>query len=445
MSTDSPSFAAVTLGCRVNQYETQSFREQLISHGFSEKKFDDLCDVYIVNTCAVTGESARKSRQMIRRALNVKQTHPDVFVCVTGCFVQGAYPDAKNDPLFENVDLVCGNPEKEKLASLILEHQKTVALSDLTHRRLYPHLSISSFKNTRAFVKIEDGCDSFCTYCYVPFVRGRAVSRPWREIVSEVSNLAANGFHEIVLTGIETGFYGVGLDEKITLCDLVERLQGTPGLERIRFGSLKPDVFTGEFCKRLARVPEVMPNFHLSLQSGSDSVLSAMGRRYTRRTEEEAIANIYEAFPDAGLSADLICGFPGETEEDFAASSDLVTSSRLLHTHIFPYSPREKTKAASMPDQIPEEIKRDRCARMLEAAKASSLNFARKRKGTAYRILCEKCKDGVAYGYTENFVYTATPVPYPVPVGEFFLSVLTDEIRFSTESMTVSGKFSEIG
>lgn len=439
----------VTLGCRVNQYETQAVREAILKQGFEEAPFDSPCDIYFINTCAVTSESVRKDRQMIRRALREKERNPDAVVCVCGCFSQGAWN--RDDEVLDQVDVLAGNTKKGSLASVLLRlsempsyQRKRVDLrEDISKVREYEDVCLSHSHNARAFLKIQDGCNSFCSYCYVPLVRGRVRSRRPEEVEKELLRLVQGGYREVVFTGIETGAWGTDLDGEGDLVSLMERLHDTEGLERIRFGSLKPDLFTDEFCRRLAALPKVMPHFHLSLQSGSDEVLRAMGRKYTRADEDLAVETIHRYFSDAGLSADVICGFPGEREEDFLASADLVKKSGLLHTHIFPFSPREGTRAAKMPQTVSEEEKKRRCAALLEVARESSAAFADKRKGKTYRVLCERIRDGVFYGYTENFIYTATPAAAEHQVGNVYPVTLTEEKNFSVETMTVSAKSAE--
>lgn len=436
--------AMITLGCRVNQYETQAIREELFQLGFKEVPFDSESDVYLINTCAVTGESERKARQVIRRALRQKEKNPHAVVCVCGCFSQGAGEDS----VFLGVDVVAGNTGKSKLAAILanlietpIENRKKIDLRcDIAKVTEYEPLSVCRSHNARAFVKIQDGCNSFCSYCFVPFVRGRVRSRSMDEIVAEVYRLAENGYREIVLTGIETGAYGQDFSEKDGLCTLVEKLQKIPGIERIRFGSLKPSLFTESFCSRLSSFSKVMPHFHLSLQSGSARVLKAMGRNYTRFDELQAVENIKRYFPDAGLSADLICGFPGEKTQDFSDTVSLVEQVGLLHTHIFPFSPRAGTRAATMPDPVDGNEKKQRAAILLEKAKEMSCRFGEERAGKTYRVLCERICDGYAFGYTENFIYTKTPAPDCLQVGEVFSVELTNEKRFIVETMTVIGK-----
>ncbi len=438
----------MTLGCRVNQYETQSIREDLERAGFVQKSFDEPSDIYLVNTCAVTEESAKKSKKILRRALRRKEENPRVIVCVCGCFSQGA----GEDPCLSQVDLIAGNTGKSKIAALLTELYDTLPekreridlREDIAKPIPYEKMQVCRSHNARAFVKIQDGCNSFCSYCYVPLVRGRVRSRGLEDVKSEVLRLAENGYREVVLTGIETGAWGEDLGKEKSLCYLVEAVCQTPGLERIRFGSLKPTLFTRDFCSRLAALPKVMPHFHLSLQSGSTKILSAMRRKYGREEEESAVEEILRAFPDAGLSADLICGFPGETEEDFLETLSLVKNAGLLHTHIFPYSPRKGTLAYKMEETVSPEEKKERCVRLLEIAKQSSLDFAKVREGREYSVLCERIRDGFALGYTENFIYTKTPVSCCHRVGEVFRATLGSQCSFSVESMTVLAKSAEM-
>lgn len=447
MSIENKTCAFLTLGCRVNQYETQAIREKLLAAGLKEVSFDEKSDVYVVNTCAVTGESARKSRQMIRRALRRKEEDPDVLVCAAGCYTQGEREHP--DELLREVDLLFGTSDKSRIPEAILQlladRKQSVQnhLRDVSHERVYDPMEVSGSVNARAFLKIEDGCNSFCSYCYVPLVRGRVRSRPEEEILAEAQRLCDNGYREIVLTGIETGAYGEDRGERDALAVLAAKVSMIPALKRIRFGSLKPTVLTENFLSALSGTEKIMPHFHLSLQSGSDRVLSAMRRRYDRRDEEEAIERIRRYYPDAGLSADLIVGFPGETESDFLETDALISHAGLLHSHIFPYSQRRGTPAADMCDQLPAPVKKDRAARLLKTAKSASLRFAEERQGRRYSVLCEKCVDGYAYGYTENFIYTRTPVLRQIPAGEIVSVSLGGERTFSVETMTVTGKMAQ--
>jgi threonylcarbamoyladenosine tRNA methylthiotransferase MtaB len=432
--------AFLTLGCRVNQYETQCIREALFTLGFEEAGFEEPCDLYLVNTCAVTAESVRKGRQMIRRALRDKQANPKALVCVCGCFSQGV-----EDEVLLEVDVLAGNTQKSHLPAILAkladtpleERQKMDLREDILRVKEYENMSLCRSHNARAFVKIQDGCNSFCSYCFVPFVRGRVRSRALEEVCSEVQSLAQNGYREVVLTGIETGTWGEDLFGKADLLSLVEAVHKIEGIDRIRFGSLKPTLFSDEFCRKMASFEKVLPHFHLSLQSGSTRILEKMGRKYTREDELSAIETIYRYFPDAGLSADLICGFPDEREEDFEESVSLVRRANLLHTHIFPFSPRSGTRAETMEPKISEEIKKARALALLEEAKAQSRIFHKKRVGKCYKVLCERVRDGYMLGYTENFIYTKTPAPENAKIGEVYSVILSDEADFNVETMTV--------
>lgn len=436
--------AFLTLGCRVNQYETQCIREALFSLGFEEAGFEEPCDLYLVNTCAVTAESVRKGRQMIRRALRAKKANPEALVCVCGCFSQGV-----EDEVFSEVDVLAGNTQKSRLPAILKkladtpleERQKMDLREDISRVREYENMSLCRSHNARAFVKIQDGCNSFCSYCFVPFVRGRVRSRSLEEVCREVRSLSQNGYREVVLTGIETGTWGEDLFGKADLLSLVEAVHTIEGIDRIRFGSLKPSLFSDEFCRRLSSMEKVLPHFHLSLQSGSTRILEKMGRKYTRADEMRAVETIYRHFPDAGLSADLICGFPDERNEDFADSVSLIRDANLLHTHIFPFSPRSGTRAETIEPKISEEIKKERAAILLDEAKAQSRAFHEKRIGKCYGVLCERVRDGHMLGYTENFIYTKTPAPENAKIGEVYPVVLSEKADFSVETMTV---FSQI-
>ncbi len=435
----------LTLGCRVNQYETQVIREGLLSLGFQEVGADENWDLLVLNTCAVTAESVRKGRQTLRRALRYRREHPEAVVCVCGCLPQGGELERE---LAESVDVLCGNTKKGSLALLLaklcdtpLSQRRPLDLrEEISQPRPYENMCLSRSHNARAFVKIEDGCNSFCSYCFVPLVRGRVRSRSMQEVYDEVVRLTRNGYREIVLTGIETGSYGQDFSDGTDLVSLVESLHGLPMLERIRFGSLKPTVFTESFCSRLAEMKKVMPHFHLSLQSGSDAVLKAMRRTYSREQELLAIQTIRNYFPDVGLSADLICGFPSETEGDFLDSVSLVRKAGLSHTHIFPFSPRKGTLAASMEQSVSEEEKKRRCAHLLDVAKEQSVAFFEQRRGREYRVLCERVRDGAMLGYTENFLYTKTEGEVPFEVGRIYTVRIGDRARFSVETLTADAK-----
>ena len=428
---------ALTLGCRVNQYETQACCEIFESFGYTVSEPSEDCGAFFVNTCSVTLESDRKSRQMIARLVRLaRPSGAPVLVC--GCHVQ-AHPDEVfgYDRVF-----FCGNSDKSAFVRSFLEGAAASApvYSRKEMDRFFPS-SVSSSKNTRAFVKIEDGCDNFCSYCIVARLRGPVRSRPAAEVVEDVRRLAANGFREIVLTGIETSFYGrdLGGDDLVTLSERVSRIEG---VERIRFGSLRPTLFTRDFCRRLSGAGKVMPHFHLSVQSGSDRVLSLMRRGYGRGDVLRAFENVREFFPDAAFSADVICGFPGETEEDFLSSVSLVDEGRFIHTHVFPYSERPGTLAATMPDSVPVAVRRERAARLAGKAGDIAASFISDHAGAVMTILAEKVGRRIV-GHTENFISVRLPAAPDVSQGDFVRVVLSGECETVRGSLFAAARIKE--
>ena len=384
--------AFLTLGCRVNQYESEALSEALEELGYAPAAFSDRCDLYVINTCAVTEESVRKSRQMVRRAI---KRNPEAMVCVCGCAAQ-LEPDTFAG--IEGVSFVCGTRNKEALVEAVrLQAGKTVSVKP-PEGALSP-TRITRFDRTRAYVKIQDGCDGKCAYCVIPSVRGRIVLRPEAEIVSEVQALAAGGCHEVVLTGIETASYGIGL------VGLIEKIAAIEGIERIRMGSLEPSFLKPAFIDAVAAIPKVCPHFHVSVQNGSDTVLKRMRRKYNAAMLEQNLAYIRKVMPQVNFSADIIVGFPGETEEEFAASCELLKRIGFLHLHIFTYSKRPGTEAATMPDQVDESVKTDRLHRL--EAMADAMKAARLHELIAadesLTVLAETVSGGYLMGHTASF------------------------------------------
>ncbi len=352
-----------TLGCKVSQYETEAIREGFIDRGFTALPFEERCDVYVINTCTVTRESDRKSRQMIRRAI---KKNPDAVVAVVGCYTQRT-PDevAKID----GVDIVLGTDKKMSVIGLAIDMlegrgERTVSVTDVNCADFEP-MTIRTAERTRAYLKIEDGCESRCTYCAISDARGRVRSKPKGDVIAEVESLAASGIREIVLTGIETGSYGRDFDYEYDLGDLIAELDARGSCERIRLGSLAPELVGDKFVQKIRDASILAPHFHISMQSGSDRVLRAMKRRYTAERAIENIERLRAAFPGAMFTTDLMVGFPGETEEDFLMTVDFVRRVRLLDAHVFAYSRRAGTPAATYPDQIPEDVKHERSERLI--------------------------------------------------------------------------------
>lgn len=390
-----------TLGCRVNQYESDAISELLINKGHNVTSFDNECDVCIINTCTVTAESDSKCRKLIRRVLRT-----GIPVAVIGCFVQGADDEAE----LEQVNYISGNRNKGE----IVDYIDRIANGERIDRRQslvgaeYEGLCISAPRYVKAYVKIEDGCNNFCSYCYVPFVRGRVRSRDEEDIISEIKRLNNNGYREIILTGIETSAYGEDRGEGDALCKLVERIQKECPVERLRFGSLNPLFFTEDNVRRLAEAG-VMPHFHLSVQSASSRVLEAMKRRYTATELYSAVERIRRYFPDVNLSCDMICGFPGETDGDFAESIKFIEEAQMLHTHVFQYSDRKGTVASRMTNALSDELIHRRADEMNLLAAELHKGIFRANIGKEYNVLVEFFKGDVAFGYTENYINLRFP------------------------------------
>lgn len=406
-----PTAAVITLGCKVNQYESEAVAERLASLGFSVLPAEEPCDVYVVNTCTVTAEADRKSRQTLRRA---RRRNPDAAVIVIGC-------SSENDPnalsKIDGVTYVIGNKDKLRAADLALDIIKNgapaspVVLADgeMHSIREIEKMSITKAPRTRAYVKICDGCDGKCSYCIIPSVRGSVRSRPIAEIKEEVETLVRGGCSEVVLTGIETASFGH--DTKETLHDLLISLLDTNGLHRIRMGSLEPTVMRPEFIKTVAQSERIVPHFHLSLQSGCSRTLAAMRRKYNAKMAMDKLDSLRDAIPDVMFTTDIIVGFPGETDEDFEETLDFVRRARFLSMHVFQYSKRRGTPAAVMKDQVPEDKKHERSARLIALGQEISNSVVADyiARTPEADVLFESDIGGEHAGHTANFVEVRTP------------------------------------
>ena len=363
--------AFCTLGCKVNQYETDAMRGSFEAEGYEVKEFSQEASVYVINTCTVTNMADRKSRQMMHRA---KKKNPDGIIVAVGCYVQAAKEQLEEDTL---IDLVIGNNMKSQVVQIVEQYiqdnrhteDRDAYVADIAHSHEYETMHIEMVsEHTRAYIKIQDGCNQFCSYCIIPYARGRVRSRKMEDILQEVRNLTANGYKEIVLTGIHISSYGLDFEhtadeqedygpfKNSALIDLIEALSGIEGLERIRLGSLEPRIITENFVRRLCKVPQICPHFHLSLQSGCDETLKRMNRHYTTALYLEKCGILRQYFDRPALTTDVIVGFPGETEEEFAQTERFLETVHFSDMHIFKYSKRRGTKAADMPNQIDPQI-----------------------------------------------------------------------------------------
>ena len=420
-----PKAALHNLGCKVNAYETEAMQQQLEERGYEIVPFDQKADVYIINTCSVTNIADRKSRQMLHRA---KKLNPEAVVVAAGCYVQVASDALKED---SSVDIIIGNNNKARLADILEEYMKDRQgdeggyVLDIARAREYEELHVSRLgEHTRAFIKVQDGCNQFCSYCIIPYARGRVRSRKPEDVEAEVKGLVARGYREVVLTGIHLSSYGTehmegspvkgGDWDSGPLWDLIERIHRVEGLERIRLGSLEPRIITREFAEKLAGLPEFCPHFHLSLQSGCDATLKRMNRHYTTEDYLRRCGILREIFDHPAITTDVIAGFPGETEEEFEETRRFLETVRFYEMHVFKYSKRQGTRAAVMEDQVSEQVKARRSDVLLELEKTMSREYRERFAGSRVSVLFEEAAEigGKWYmmGHTPQYVRAALPL-----------------------------------
>lgn len=400
------------LGCKVNAYETEAMQQLLEEAGYEIVPFQEKADVYVINTCSVTNIADRKSRQMLHRA---KKMNPDAVVVAAGCYVQAAGEELKKDAA---IDVIIGNNRKKDLVPLLDEyfagkHVEEDSLIDIGKTREYEALHINKIADhTRAFIKIQDGCNQFCSYCIIPYTRGRVRSRKPEEIMEEIKGLVDKGYQEVVLTGIHLSSYGLDLDG-ITLLDLMVKIDKIQGLERLRLGSLEPRIVTEEFTRTLAGLRTICPHFHLSLQSGCDATLKRMNRRYTTEEYEKGCQILRKYFDRPAITTDVIVGFPQETEEEFARTVEFLKRIHFYEMHVFKYSRRAGTRAADMPGQLTENQKGQRSDVLLKLDQEMSLEYRRSFLGEEKEVLMEEkiVIDGTEYlvGHTREYVKAAIP------------------------------------
>ena len=422
------------LGCKVNAYETEAMQHLLEEAGYEIVPFTQKADVYVINTCSVTNMADRKSRQMLHKA---KKNNPDSIVVAAGCYVQTSEKEVLNDL---SVDIVIGNDRKHDLVRLLEEYSldsvnDTVDdINDGKHD--FEELFIDQTKeHTRAFIKVQDGCNQFCSYCIIPYARGRVRSRRFENVIAEVERLAANGFKEVVLTGIHLSSYGVDFEEATGLLELIQAVNAVKGIERIRLGSLEPKIVTEHFASELSKLDKICPHFHLSLQSGCDATLKRMNRKYTTKEYERGCELLRKYFVHPAITTDVIVGFPGETEEEFEQTKAYLEHIHFYEMHIFKYSKRKGTRAAVMPDQIDEQIKAARSEKLIALGHDMSKEFRKFYIGKNEEVLFEeKAVIGdkeYFVGYTKEYVKVAKKTDENLEnqiVSGRISGMLTDEI-----------------
>ena len=408
------------LGCKVNEYETDAMKQQMAAAGYRILDFEEKADVYIINTCSVTNIADRKSRQMIHQA---RKRNPEAVIVAAGCYVQARDEEVLREGY---ADIILGNDKKGHLPELVSEFMETRQtirqVDDLKKPRAYEELSLTDHvEHTRAFVKIQDGCNQFCSYCIIPFTRGRVRSRKKEDILQEIRFLAQQGYKEVVLTGIHISSYGMDFrgdtvyqpEKSEELLDLLEELEKVPGLMRVRLGSLEPRIITPDFVKRLRGLSKFCPHFHLSLQSGCDETLKRMNRRYTTKEYKESVELLRDAFNHPAITTDVITGFAGETDEEFAVTKQFLSDLELYEIHVFPFSVRKGTAAEKMPGQNPESVKKARSRELLDLTAHQSRSFREWYLEKEAEVLLEETEEwnGTLYtvGHTREYVKVAFP------------------------------------
>lgn len=395
--------AMLTLGCKVNQYESNAMAQKFIDAGYEICNINENPDIAIVNTCTVTNIADRKSRQILRR---VKEENENAIVVAVGCYVQVAKDKLEK---IEEIDLCLGNVEKKDIVDIvenyIQEHKKIPKIVDVNQEKEYDEMGLTTYtEKTRATIKVQDGCNQFCTYCLIPYARGRVRSRGKQNIIGEVKKIAETGIKEIVLTGIHIASYGKDFEEDYKLINLLEDLNKIDGIQRIRLGSLEPTIITEEFAKRLSNLDKICNQFHLSLQSGCDETLKRMNRKYTCQEFEEVTDILRKYFKDVSLTTDIIVGFPGETEEEFNKTYEFLKKIKFYKMHVFKYSPREGTPAAQMPNQVDGNIKEQRSQKLIELSNNNQNEYNKSYIGKLLRVLFEEKTNGMWTGYTTNYI-----------------------------------------
>ena len=409
-----------TLGCRVNQYESEAMAEKFIREGYEVVDSSEIADVYVINTCTVTNMGDKKSRQIISKA---RRLNNEAIIAVVGCYSQMA---PKEVSAIDGVDVVLGTRNKGDVVYYVNkardEQKIQVHVEGVLKNNKFEDLNIEEYQDkTRAFLKIQDGCNRFCTYCTIPYARGSVCSKEPRKVIDEVKKLASHGFKEVILSGIHTASYGLDLDGNITLIDLIEDIEKIEGIERVRIGSIEPAFFTNEVIEKVKGFKKLCPHFHLSLQSGCNTVLKRMNRRYTAEEYEHIVNVLRENIKDVSISTDVIVGFPGETEEEFNETYEFLKRIKLTKTHIFKYSPRKGTRAAEMKGQLDGKIKEERSKALIALNDINEQSFIKKYLNKNVKVLLEqqvKGKENIFEGYTENYIKVEVEKPENIKSGD---------------------------
>ncbi|MDQ0150126.1 tRNA (N(6)-L-threonylcarbamoyladenosine(37)-C(2))-methylthiotransferase MtaB [Eubacterium multiforme] len=398
--------AFATLGCRVNMYESEAMTEKFVREGYEVVDFTEIADVYVVNTCSVTNMGDKKSRQIIGRA---RRLNPDAIIAVVGCYSQIAPKEVSG---IEGVDVVLGTRNKGDIVYYVNkamdEKKPQIQVGGVLRNKHFEELKIEDYRDkTRAFLKIQDGCNRFCAYCLIPYTRGAVCSKDFNNVLDEIRKLAEHGFKEVILSGIHTASYGLDLEGNVNLVTLLEEIEKIDGIERVRIGSIEPAFFSDDVVEKVKNMKKLCPQFHLSLQSGCDATLKRMNRRYTAAEYERIVNVLRENLKDASITTDVIVGFPGETDEEFNETYEFLKRNKLTKTHIFKFSPRTGTKAADMKDQIDGNKKEERSKKLIELNEKNEGNFTEGLIGREMGVLIEqevKGDEGIYEGYTRNFV-----------------------------------------
>ena len=395
--------AFITLGCKVNQYETNAMIQNFIQKGYTIEDSDKKSDIYIVNTCTVTNMSDRKSRQMLRR---VKELNPQAIIVACGCYAQVGKAELEK---IKEIDLILGNNEKKDIVEYVEEYMqkqehKSIINDLMSQKEFIEFGDITFTEKTRAVIKIQDGCDRFCSYCIIPYARGRVRSRLPDNIISEITEIAKEGIKEVVITGIHIASYGKDFNKSYTLIELLEEINKIEGIERIRLGSLEPLIITEDFVNRIEKLEKICHHFHLSLQSGCDKILKSMNRRYTIEQFINIVDLLRKKFNDIILTTDIIVGFPGETDSDFEETYNFLSDIKFYKTHIFKYSQRKGTKASQMKNQISGEVKEKRSKRLIELSNKNQKEYNESYIGKKVEVLMEEQKNNVYQGHTKNYI-----------------------------------------